>query len=231
MLADNKTDVTLLICLYFSIALVELVARYAVYCPLIFLCGIIAPVLLAVIYRITSEKRNLFFFIIVMLSLLANILLFCSNPAYFSVATMLSIVQKIVMLGLVIGHNNERSYGRVLLAAIPFLVIFYYLNSITSEYNTIEFNSLFFQSFLISLLSGSALSSYLKNDNRENSWLLISTLLFVGLQFVVLIERYYFSVISLSVFNLIGIILNSFGFFTFYKFISAAEKRDLYITN
>jgi uncharacterized BrkB/YihY/UPF0761 family membrane protein len=42
---------------------------------------------------------------------------------------------------------------------------------------------------------------------------------------VLFIERYFFTVISLRVFGLIGVVLNAVGFFTFYKFVNAAEKR------
>lgn len=60
------------------------------------------------------------------------------------------------------------------------------------ETNDIPENSLlliFLQNLLISIYAGIALSSYVMNDNKQNSILLISALLFVMLQFTVFIEK------------------------------------------
>jgi len=220
----NKVNI--LIIAYFSIAFTEVFAQYFSCGPVVQLSRIAAPLLLAMIYNIKSESQNPFFYVLMVLFLVTNLLFFYSNTHNFFLAIMISIIQRMVMLLLIIRLMSEKNYGRIVLAAIPFLFIFYYLNSVTSEFAAIEFNTLFFQSILVSFIGGISLAGYLKNDNRQNSWLLISALLFIGIQFVVFIERYYYSVISLSVFNLIGILLNSCGYFTFYKFIIAAEKKE-----
>lgn len=229
MLAKNTFNVvSILIVSYFIIVLMELIAQFATYRPVIFLAKISAPILLVYLYHKSSVKQNPFFYVLISMLLFANILFFFRNPNYFFLASAISIIQKMIMLLLVISMTTERRFARILLSAMPFLLMFYFLNSITNENDGIEFNTIFFESVLVSFLGGISLAAYLKNDNRQHSWLLISTLLFTGLQFVVFIEKYYSFVVSLSVFSLIAVMLSGFGFFTFYKFLKSAEKRENY---
>lgn len=226
MQIKNKVNqVNVFILLYFATTFIELASGFFGFRPLVLLCRIAAPFLLIAIYRLNAIRVNPMVYTLFGLLLMTNVLFFYKESPYFSIALVISVVQRLVMLLIVFQTMMQLRYVTAFLASIPFLAIFYYLNSITSEFTLFEFNTLFFQSILISLLGGLSVSGYLRNDNRQNSWLLISILLFVGLQFVLFIERYFFTVISLRVFGLIGAVLNAVGFFTFYKFVNAAEKE------
>jgi hypothetical protein len=229
MLAKNTANaVNILIISYFTIALTEVVAELVVYQPLIYFSRIVTPIILIVLYKLNSERQNPFFFLLITLMLATNIIFIDKESPYLLIGTIISILQKIIMLVFITQLMTEKKYLHILLAALPFLLIFFYLNSITNGIAEVGSNNIFVQSILVSLIGGFSLAGYLKNDNRQNSWLLISTLLFVGLQFVTFIERYYSSIISVTVFTPIALVLNAFGFFTFYKFIVAAEKKDKY---
>ncbi len=222
---DKANTVNALILLYFATTFVELVSSFFGFQQMVLLCRVAAPFLLIAIYRRNASQSNPMIYTLFGLLLMTNVLFFYKESSYFSLALVISVVQRLVMLLIVFQIMPKLRYAAVFLASVPFLVIFYYLNSITSEFTLFEFNTLFFQSILVSLLGGVSVSGYLRNDNRQNSWLLISILLFVGLQFVLFIERYFFTVISLRVFGLIGVVLNAVGFFTFCKFVNAAEKE------
>lgn len=222
---DKVNQVNVFIVLYFATTFIELASGFFGFRPVVLFCRIAAPFLLIAIYRLNAIRVNPMVYTLFGLLLMTNVLFFYKESPYFSIALVISVVQRLVMLLIVFQTMMQLRYVTAFLASIPFLAIFYYLNSITSEFTLFEFNTLFFQSILISLLGGMSVACYLRNDNRQNSWLLISVLLFVGLQFVVFIERYFFTVISLRVFGLIGVVLNAVGFFTFYKFVNAAEKE------
>jgi hypothetical protein len=226
MLTRNTLNtVNILIICYFIIVLAEVVSHLFVIHPAIFAAKLSGPVLLALLYKHSAAKPNPFFYVLITLLLFANILFFLNNPNYYFLAMVISILQKIVML-LFVMRFTKKKYGLAILAALPFIFTFYYLNSITDEFETVACNALFFESVLVSFMGGVALAAYLKDDNRQHSWLLISTLLFIGLQFVVFIERYYFALISFRLFHLMAIILCSFGFLAFYKFLNAAERNE-----
>jgi hypothetical protein len=80
------------------------------------------------------------------------------------------------------------------------------------------------QNVLISLFAGISLSSYVMNDNKQNSILLISALLFVMLQFAVFIEKYFLTNEFQEFFRPLAMTLNTLAFFTFYKYVINAEK-------
>ena len=223
------SEINILALIYFAVAFIELAAEFFMSRSVVFVSRVVTPILLLLIYKKSSERPNPLVYTLFLLLLMTNVLFFYKDSPYFFIAVMISVMQRLVMFLIIFRLISEKRLLYIILASLPFFIIFYYLNSITSEFPMIEINALFFQSILISLLGGISLSGYLKNDNRQNSWLLISILLFIGLQFVVFIERYFFTVISLRVFGLIGIVLNAFGFFTFYKFVAAAEKDKHYV--
>jgi hypothetical protein len=229
MLTKKSNDlINILIIVYFTIALFEAVAELVLFTPLMLFSRIAIPVVLIMLYKVSSEKPSFWFYLVLTLFLFTNVLFFFKYSPFLLSGKMICILQRILMLLLIFKLTSEKRYGYILLASVPFLLIFFYLNSITNGIAEVGFNSVIIQSIIISFIGGISLAAYLKIDNRQNSWLLISTLLFIGLQFVAFIERYYSSIISLSVFSPIGVVLNTFGFFTFYKFVIAAEKHDKY---
>jgi UDP-N-acetylmuramyl pentapeptide phosphotransferase/UDP-N-acetylglucosamine-1-phosphate transferase len=80
----------------------------------------------------------------------------------------------------------------------------------------------------MAVFAGIALSSYVMNDNKQNSILLISTLLFIILHFVVFIEKYFFINEYEQLFRPIAMTINSLAFFSFYIYVMTAESSDNY---
>jgi len=226
MLTKNTLNtVNILILCYFIVVLAEIVSHLFVIRPGVLVAKISGPILLALVYRTSSVRANPFFYVLVILLLFTNILVFLNHQNFYALGMIISILQKVVMLFFVMRFTAKK-YGVALLAALPFIFSFYYLTSITDGFETVGGNSLFFESILVSFIGGIALAAYLKNDNRQHSWLMISALLFIGLQFVVFIEQYYFAFISFRLFSLITIVLCSFAFLAFYKFVNAAERNE-----
>ncbi|MBC7606133.1 MAG: hypothetical protein H7199_04150 [Burkholderiales bacterium] len=230
-LNSNRNVVYLLTGIYFLMLFTEVIAEVLIHLPLIIFTRIATPLLLILIYTVNSERKNPLFFFILIILLLSNILFFYKTAPLFYLGIIAFIIQRIIMVVFIFKLLLTKNYQIFVLSTIPFLIIFLYLILITGEISMIEFSILVIQSLLISLLGGLAVSSYIQIDNRANSWLLISTLLFIGLRFVLFIEKYYLSIISLSVISPMAVILNFFAFFAFYKFVIAAEqneKTDLY---
>ncbi|WP_295333086.1 hypothetical protein [Flavobacterium sp.] len=96
----------------------------------------------------------------------------------------------------------------------------------TAEIPERSFLLLLLQNILISILSGLALSSYVMNDNKQNSVLLISVLLFVMLQFIVFIEKYLLVNEYTSILRPLAMTFNVLAFFSLYKYVILAEKSN-----
>jgi hypothetical protein len=186
---------------------------------------IISPILLLLLYRFKSDKQDPLFYILIFLLLLSNVLFFIKMTPYFLYGIVTFILLRIIALVLIFKIIANKNHLYILLATFPFLLIFFYLISATNEMPEFEFNILILQSILISILSGTAIASYISNENRQNSWLLISTLLFIGLYFIVFIECYFLAD-TIAIFKPIAVILNTFAFFTFYKFVITVEVNE-----
>ena len=74
---------------------------------------------------------------------------------------------------------------------------------------------------VISIFSGMGLSYYVMNDNKPNSWLIISTLLFAFLVILFMVENFY---ISNAVFKPLSALIFAMAHYAFYKFMYESEN-------
>jgi hypothetical protein len=89
-----------------------------------------------------------------------------------------------------------------------------------------SFLILVLQNILISVYAGIALASYYMDDNKQNSILLISALLFVVLQFIVFIERYFLNQEYITFLRPIVMTFNSLAFYSYYRYVIEAENSN-----
>jgi hypothetical protein len=209
---------------YFVIAFFEVLSEYFVNKSLICILKPVLPILLILLYYIESDKKDLVFITALFLSSLTNILFIPDKPTYLLYGVLVFTIHRIISIYLIFMHQKVKDYIPMIIATAPFLLIFFYLFSETVEIPENSFYILVFQNLLISLFAGVALSSYVMNDNKQNSILLISALLFVMLQFVVFIEKYFLIDEFEELFRPLAMTLNALAFFSFYKYIVTAEK-------
>lgn len=223
---SNHDFVSKIIIFYFTIATVAVFANVFSYELLFTFSRILLPILLLTLYYLKSQIKNRIFYIIISLFLITTILFITENSQLFLYGIFAFIIHRVFVIYLILKLTSKNNYLLILLATFPFLLIFFYLIYEINEGSMLNYNILIIQSILISIIGGISLSNYIKEDNRQNSWLLISTLLFIGLRFIIFIEKYYLSNEVLNVFRPMETFLTVFGFFTFYKFVIAAEKNN-----
>jgi hypothetical protein len=211
---------------YFIIAFFEIISEYLAYTP--FICSLkpLIPLLLTGIYLINSEKKNPTFVIVLLLSMAVNILFIPNTPICLYYALIIFTIHRIVVIYLILKLQKVKDFIPVIIATTPFLLIFFYLFIETNEIPANSFYLLILQNILISLFAGIALSSYVMNDNKQNSVLLISVLLFVMLQFTVFIEKYFLINEFQKLFRPLAMTFNTLAFFSFYKYVIIAEKSN-----
>ena len=222
----KENIVNLLTISYFVIAFFEVVAEYFVSSPIIFILKPIIPLILIVIYYIKSDKKNMVFIVALFLSLITNILFIPNSADYLFYGVLVFTFHRILILYLIISIQKIKDLIPLLIATAPFLLIFFYLFLETVDIPENSIYIIIFQNLLISSFAGISLSSYVMNDNKQNSILLISALLFVMLQFVVFVEKYYLVNEYEELFRPLAMTLNAFAFFSFYKYIITAEKSN-----
>lgn len=223
MLKKENILNSLTIC-YFIMAFVEVISEYLGNRPVICALKPALPLFLILLYYIESDRKSIVFITALLLSSLTNMLFIPNTPTYLFYAVVIFTIHRILSIYLIFLHQKLKDYIPIIIATAPFLLIFFYLFSETVEIPENSFYVLIFQNLLISLFAGVALSSYVMNDNKQNSILLISALLFVMLQFVVFIEKYFLINEFEQLFRPLAMALNALAFFSFYKYIVTAEK-------
>ncbi len=211
---------------YFVLAFFEVIAEYIGNRPSICILKPIIPLFLIVIYYIESNKKNTLFIIALLLSLLTNILFIPNTPNYLFYGVLVFTIHRIIIIYLIFRFQKVTDIIPLIIATMPFLLIFFYLFLETAEIPQNSIYLIIFQNLLISLFAGIALSSYFMNDNKQNSVLLISALLFVMLQFVVFVEKYFLIDEFEELFRPLAMTFNALAFFSFYKYIVIAEKLN-----
>lgn len=212
---------------YFIIAFLEVVAEYAKYKPIIIVFKPLIPVLLLSMYFVSSTKKNTTFVIVLLTSVITNILFIPNTSNYLLYAIIAFTVHRIVVIYLVLKLQKISDFIPVVLGTAPFLLIFFYLFMETTDIPESSYYILILQNLLISLFAGLSLSSYVMNDNKQNSILLISALLFVMLQFSVFIEKYYLTNEYQYLFRPLAMSLNALAFYSFYNYVLTAELKRL----
>jgi hypothetical protein len=186
-------------------------------------CRFFGPLTLGLLYNSATKRNNFFFYLLLAFHLGSNILFYFKDSFLFLLGVYSFMCLRVIALYIIFVQTKKNSALHIFATSFPFLVIFFYLISVTNDISNYEFNPLVAQSMLISVLAGISVSNYLKDDNRAHSWLLISTLLFIGLRFIVFIERFVVDSLAFSYNRPIGAVLSSFAFFTFYKYMIAVE--------
>ncbi|MBF0695493.1 MAG: hypothetical protein IR153_10605 [Flavobacterium sp.] len=215
----------ILIIAYFVIAVVEIFAELLNVISVIMIAKPLMPLTLMAVYMLTSERRHLLYFFAMFFSFVTNILFIPDNDQMLLYGLVAFLIHRVLLLTLVFKIIKLTDYIPLAIAMLPFLLIFTYL-LFSSDVPQESFYILNVQNLLIAVLGGLALSNYIMHDDRKNTWLLISGLLFVALQFIVFIEKYFLSDLSPAIFRPIAMALNAFAFYTFYEFVLASEKSD-----
>lgn len=215
-----------IVALFFLVFLVEIIGEALSYKPLILFFKPLIPLTLIVLYLIESRKKNVIYIFLMFLSLVTNLLFIPNTFECLFYALIVFAMHRILVIYLIFKLNNIKDIIPVVIATAPFLIIFFYLYYETPSLPENSTFLLILQNVLISIFAGISLSDYVMNDNKQNSILLISALLFVMLQFSVFIEKYYLDNEYSEILRPLSMTLNAMAFFSFYKYVIVAEKSD-----
>ena len=212
--------------MYFFIATIEVTAELFSYSPILFVLKPLIPGMLMILYWIASNRRNILFFVTILLSLITNVLFIPNTERVMFLGLVVFLIHRLLTIYYIIKFIKLKGYIPLLIAMIPFLFIFFYLLSISSEITTRVYYILIIQNVLISILAGIILSHYIMFYNKKSTWLFIFGLLSVTQYFIVFIEKYYLSGLSPAIFRPLAMILNTAVYYAFYKFVMVIEKSD-----
>jgi hypothetical protein len=221
----KRNKVNTLTLLFFINAFIEIVAEYFSNTTLIFITKPLIPLILIVLYWISSSRKNILFVLIMIFSLITNILFVPKSPDVLFYGIIAFTFHRIILIYYVFQLSKIKNYIPFLLTTIPLLFIFFYLFFSSSEVPKNSYALIIFHNIMGAVLGGIGISNYIVNDNKRNSILMISVLLFLGLQLVIYVERYYLYNFSLEYIRPLAMLLNVLAFYAFYKYVINAESN------
>ena len=188
--------------------------------------AIFKPLLIPTIftmYFITSSKKYWVYLLALFFALSSNILLLFTIPKFLVYGSIAVLVFFILAIVVVFNRVPKILLLPFIIATIPFLFIFSSLINLTMTVDSPSFIPSAINGVLLSVFAGLAFSSYVMNDCKSNSWLAISTLLFVVLAFLFTIQKYYLANIA---FQPMSAVVFSFAHYSFYKFVIESEMAS-----
>lgn len=219
--------IKILTIVYFVNGLIEVVAEQYHNQSVIYITKPLIPIFLMIMYWETSRVRNSLFFLTLFFSVLTNLLFIPNNDTVLFYGIIAFTIHRLIMLYYIFKIVKVTNLKPFILSTIPVVVIFFYLYIESSYLPKNSIPILIFQIFLIGSFGGFALSKYLLEDNKQNSYLMICALLFIALQFIIFIEKYFLHAIPIESLRPIAMSLNVLAFFAFYKFIEVYERNLL----
>ncbi|MFY8068569.1 MAG: hypothetical protein ACOVMG_00605 [Flavobacterium sp.] len=219
----EKNSVKIITIMYFINAVIEVLAETFSFKMVILITKPLIPLLLIILYHFTSLKRDKLFYVVLFLSLLTNLFYIPDSKEFLFYALIAYSLHRILLLILIFKMVSIKNYIPFFLSTLPLGFIFFFLVT-SSDIPANSYYLIIFQSVMAAVLGGIAIACYSINDSKENSLLLISILLFLALQLVVYIEKYFLKDSHSIFLRPLAMTLNVCAFYIFYKFVIAAEK-------
>ncbi|MEZ7504912.1 hypothetical protein [Flavobacterium sp. Arc2] len=226
IVSKDRNIEKVLVILYFLTGIIEIL--FQIYMDSYFQY-IIKPVeflLLITLYWYTSSLKNGIYFFNLLFVLIARMFFISNEITMIGYALIFVFFHRVIEIYYVAKLTRINDYIPALLASIPFLFYFLYFVSIPDNVMVKSYINLVIQIILISALSGIVLSNYLLADDKKDIWLLIFGIMSISLTFVVLIERFYLSDVTLISLRPLALFLNTLVCFSFYKFVIINERLN-----
>ncbi len=209
--------------LFLGITIILVLAEYNQWQLAIY---VFKPMLIPVLlwqYLKTAQKICYWYVIALGFAFLSNLFLLSNSSECVMFAILTFLFYRIATIVTVLKVGAPVLWLPFVLATLPFIFIFSYLIYIIIPFDNPNFLPSIINDLIISIFSGLGLSQYVMNDNKQNSWLIISTLLFTFLVVVFMIQHFYLSNV---VFQPVSALVFSLAHYAFYMFMKETESEN-----
>ena len=177
-------------------------------------------------YWKTSQLNNNLFFIIFSLLLFSDLFIIYNTQNTILCGSVFFILHELVLAYYIIKVIKLKDFYPLLIAIIPFYLIFFCLFEISDVITNDNFYILVLQYNLVSIIGGIALSNYMISNTTENKKLILFGLLFVTLYSILFMQKYWISTLTSANYNIITLILNAIIYYLFYKWVIEIENES-----
>ncbi len=177
--------------LFFSIVTIDLFGEYLGNQKVVFIAKPLISIILMIIYWTYSDQRNTLFIATLLFALISSVLFIVDDMTIILWGVAVFAIHRLLLIIFLIKILQARDYAPIIIASLPTLLIFFYLLSITTNISATIVVLFSINNFLISFFCGIVYSNYFMKIESKNPWLVISALMFIALQLIVYIEKFY----------------------------------------
>lgn len=226
----NSINIKFLLVLFFSIAAGEIIAEFFQENFFIYLFKPLLVPIITLLYWISSEKKNQKFLLAMFFAFLANVFFISKDFNSIIIGSTFFIVYRFFTVVIALKLVPLKNLKAIFLGSIPFISSLTYFGVLTINEIGLGVSLLMygFQVLLMSFLGGFSLANYMMNDNKMNYWLLLHTVFFTLIQFIIILKIYY---LELLLFQPLAMFLYVFAQYAWYKFMILAENNQKQLYN
>lgn len=216
-----NTSPTTLVWTYFVLGLWTAFAVHQEWGWLEFPLRFLTLMVLAILYYIVSPKRNFAYFLGLFFASISNILLNLDNLSLVVTGIGLFILYRSLCTFLVFKYTEKVFYFSLILGFILFFSPMLYLLFTSEQTSTAIYIIGVINIFVTALIGAISLSNYIVDSTFKETWLLISSLLFITLACMFMIEKFY---ISLPMYGPLRVLVLLSAHFFFYLYLIRSER-------
>lgn len=215
----------ILILFYFLVGGITVISEYM---EDSFLTYISKPLLMPVLfylYYLNSEKRNNTFVLALFFNWIANIAFVAATKDTVYFGSLFFLLYRIMVVYILVERINFPKIIPFLIGCIPFFFIYITVASLVNAEIENGIYLFWINGIFMIFLGGFTLANYILDNNKVNTLLLISTLLFTFIQFIVTINLYYLTIL---IFKPISLTMFVAAQFLLYKSVLILDSRALH---
>jgi len=222
-LLKNKLS-NLLFFFYFLISLIEISAEFFKDNQIIwFAKPLIIPLLVFYYWRVSKELNKLFI-IALLLNWLANIFFIYQDYNSTLIGSLLFLGYRVLIVYIVMKIVKFPGFIPIIISSIPFLISYIYF--INHNFESLDNGIYIFvlQGIFIIFLMAFAISNYIFKPNKLSKLLLLSSLFFIAIQFLMVLKL---SNVYFNIFQSLAMFLFVIGQYLLVKFLLLSEKKKV----
>ncbi len=217
----NTKKIKILTVFFFLVTILLSIAEYCNFRDLVFILKPLLVPTLAFLYFISAKRKCTWYLLSLLFALISNVFLLFSSVELLFLGIVTFLLYRLFSIVAIIKNGDTIFLIPLFLATIPFLIMFSYLIYTMVSPDNPNFFATVINDLVISIFSGIGLSSYIMNDNKQNSCLLISTLLFAFLVILFMFENFY---LSFQIFKPLSALVFAVAHYTFFKFMETSKN-------
>ena len=224
MLLKLQSNPISLFWIYFALGSLTVFAVYKNLNFLEFSLRVISIFVLGFLYYLRSPKRDSVYFTVLFFAAISNILLNIDSTLLLTIGITLFILNRALCTLLILKYTEKVFYFTLIIGFILFFSPMLYL-LLTSNHQDLTIVILgIINVFVTALIGAVSLSNYIMDSTLKEVYLLLSSLLFIVIACMYMIEKFY---LSIPMYGPLRVVVLMTAHYLYYLYLVHSERRHL----